>query len=214
MVVVLAALFSFVGPLLYRTDQVHVNLGAVSQPPSLSHLLGTNAVGNDVLGQLMLGGQSSLEVGLAAALLASIFGTVWGAAAGYLGGWVDAVMMRVVDSMMAIPHLLMILVLTAIFGPSLPILIFVVAIVSWLATARLVRGESLSMRTRDFVQAARVAGAGPGWIISRHLIPNAIGDHRGADDLRGGQRHPAARRALVPRPGPAASRRELGRDAE
>ncbi|HXW45691.1 MAG TPA: ABC transporter permease [Streptosporangiaceae bacterium] len=174
--IVLGAIaFSFLGPLFYHTDQVHVNLNAISQPPSARHLLGTNAVGNDVLGQLMLGGQSSIEIGLAAALLASILGTVWGAVAGYAGGWLDAVMMRVVDSMIAIPHLLMILLLTSIFGPSTPVLILVIAIVSWLATARLVRGDALSLVTRDFVHAARAAGAAPGWVVRRHIIPNVIG---------------------------------------
>jgi peptide/nickel transport system permease protein len=174
-IVVGAVLFSFVGPVVYHTDQVHVNLAAVSQPPSLHHLLGTNAVGNDVLGQMMLGGQSSLEIGLAAALLASIVGTVWGAVAGYIGGLVDAVMMRMVDSMLAIPHLLMILLLTSIFGPSTLVLILVMALVSWLATARIVRGDSLSLRAREFVQASRAAGARPGWVVLRHIIPNVIG---------------------------------------
>lgn len=173
-IVVAAIVFSFLGPILYRTDQLHVNLNAVSQPPSVHHLLGTNAVGNDVLGQMMLGGQSSIEIGLAAALLASVLGTVWGAVAGYVGGWLDAVMMRVVDSMIAIPHLLMILLLTSIFGPSTPVLILVIGLVSWLATARLVRGDALSLRTRDFVHSARVAGAPPLWIVQRHLIPNVV----------------------------------------
>jgi peptide/nickel transport system permease protein len=174
-IVIGAVLFSFVGPLVYRTDQVHVNLAAISQPPSLHHLLGTNAVGNDVLGQLMLGGQSSLEVGLAAALLASIIGTAWGAVAGYIGGLVDGVMMRMVDSILAIPHLLMILLLTSIFGSSTVVLILVISIVSWLATARIVRGDSLSLRTRDFIHASRAAGAPPGWVVLRHIIPNVIG---------------------------------------
>jgi peptide/nickel transport system permease protein len=174
--IVLGAIaFSFLGPVFYHTDQVHVNLNAISQSPSSHHLLGTNAVGNDVLGQLMLGGQSSLEIGLAAALLASVLGTVWGAVAGYAGGWLDAVMMRVVDSMLAIPHLLMILLLTSIFGPSTPVLILVIAIVSWLATARLVRGDALSLVTRDFVHAARAAGAPARWVVRRHIVPNVIG---------------------------------------
>jgi peptide/nickel transport system permease protein len=174
-IVVGAIAFSFLGPVFYHTDQVHVNLGAISQPPSAHHLLGTNPVGNDVLGQLMLGGQSSIEIGLAAALLASVLGTAWGAVAGYIGGWVDAVMMRIVDSMIAIPHILMILLLTSIFGPSTPVLILVIAIVSWLATARLVRSDALSLATRDFVHAARVAGASPSWTVRRHIIPNVIG---------------------------------------
>jgi peptide/nickel transport system permease protein len=174
-IVIAATVFSFLGPVVYRTDQVHVNLNAISEPPSLHHLLGTNAVGNDVLGQLMLGGQSSIEIGLAAALLASLLGTMWGAVAGYAGGWLDAVMMRAVDSMIAIPHLLLILLLTAIFGPSTPVLIVVIGLVSWLATARLVRGDTLSLRTRDFVHSARSAGAPPLWIVRRHVIPNVVG---------------------------------------
>jgi peptide/nickel transport system permease protein len=174
-IVIAAIMFSFLGPFLYRTDQAHVNLNAISQPPSLHHLLGTNAVGNDVLGQLMLGGQSSIEIGLAAALLASILGTAWGAIAGFAGGWLDAAMMRVVDSMIAIPHLLMILLLTTIFGPSTPILILVIGIVSWLTMARLVRGDALSLRTRDFVHSARAAGARQRWIVQRHIIPNVVG---------------------------------------
>jgi peptide/nickel transport system permease protein len=174
-IAVAATVFSFIGPVFYKTDQVHVDLNAVSEPPSLHHLLGTNAVGNDVLGQMMLGGQTSIEIGLAAALLASVLGTVWGAVAGYVGGWLDAAMMRVVDSAMAIPHLLMILLLTSIFGTSTPVLLLVIALVSWLATARIVRGDALSLRSREFVQAARAAGARPGRIVGRHIIPNVIG---------------------------------------
>jgi len=173
--VIFMVLFSFVGPLIYRTNQVTTNLTEVTLPPSGAHLLGTDADGYDVLGRLMLGGQSSLEVGLAAAFLASLLGTVWGAVAGYLGGWVDAVMMRVVDSLMAIPYLLLVLLLASVFGPSIPLFIFVIGMVSWLFTARLVRGDTLSVRTRDYVTAAKAAGARSWRIVARHIIPNVIG---------------------------------------
>jgi peptide/nickel transport system permease protein len=123
----------------------------------------------------MLGGQSSLEVGLAAALLASLVGTAWGAVAGYAGGWIDAIMMRAVDSLLAIPYLLFVLLLASIFTPSIPMLILVIAMVSWLFTARLVRGDTLSLRVRDYVVAAKSVGTRRWRIIVRHIVPNVMG---------------------------------------
>lgn len=175
LIILLMVLFSFAGPHVYVTDQLHTNLLQVTLPPSSGHPLGTDDVGFDVLGRLMLGGQTSLEVGLAAALLASVLGTAWGAVAGYLGGIVDALMMRVVDSFLAIPPLLIILMLASIFTPTVPVLIFVIALISWLGTARLVRSDTLSLRVRDYVHAARGVGARDGRIILRHIVPNVIG---------------------------------------
>ncbi len=175
LVIVLLTLFSFVGPHLYHTDQVHTSLTSVNLAPSVKHPLGTDNVGYDILGRLMEGGQSSLEVGFAAALLASIIGTLWGAIAGYLGGWIDALMMRVVDSAFAIPPLLLLLLLGTIFTPSVIELIIVLGLVSWLITARLVRGDSLSLRTREYVQAAKIVGARGPRVVARHVIPNALG---------------------------------------
>src|SRR6202167_5499148 len=157
--IVFMVLFSFVGPHLYVTNQIQTNLGQVTQRPSGAHPLGTDQLGYDVLGRLMVGGQSSLEVGLAAALLASVVGTAWGAISGYSGKWVDAVMMRIVDSFLAIPPLLLILMLASVVTPTVPVLILVIALISWLATARLVRRVSLSVRTADHVQAATAGGA-------------------------------------------------------
>ena len=174
-IIVFMILFCFVGPMIYHTDQVHTNLTQLNQAPSAKHPLGTDEVGYDVLGRLMLGGQSSIEVGITAALLSSIWGTAWGAVSGFMGGWVDAIMMRVVDSILAIPYLLLVIVLASIFGSSIPVLIIVIALVSWLATARLVRGESLSIRVRDYVQAARAFGAHKWHIIVRHVVRNTIG---------------------------------------
>jgi peptide/nickel transport system permease protein len=174
-VIVFMILFSFVGPLVYVTDQVHTNPLIVTQAPSAKHLLGTDDVGYDVLGRLMLAGQSSLEVAVASALLASLLGTAWGAIAGYFGGWVDAVMMRLVDSFLSIPPLLLILLLASVFTPTVPVLILVIALISWLTTARLVRGECLSLRVRDYVLAAVGSGAGNTRILVRHLVPNVMG---------------------------------------
>jgi peptide/nickel transport system permease protein len=175
LIIVFMTLFSFIGPFLYHTNQVRTNLGQVTLRPSSAHLLGTDNVGYDVLGRLMLGGQSSLEVGLAAALLASLVGTAWGAIAGYAGGWIDAIMMRVVDSLLAIPYLLLVLLLASVFTPSIPVLIFVIAMVSWLFTARLVRGDTLSLRVRDYIIAAKSVGTRRWRIVIRHIVPNVMG---------------------------------------
>lgn len=173
--VILIVGFSFIGPLVYHADVTQTNLSAANLPPGGSHPLGTQNVGFDVLGQLMLGGQSSLEVGLATAVLSTIIGTVWGAIAGFAGGVADAILMRMVDAMIAIPLLLLVLLMATIFAPSIPSLILVLSLVCWLATARLVRGEALTLRTREYVQAARGAGVRNGWIVLRHIVPNAAG---------------------------------------
>jgi peptide/nickel transport system permease protein len=174
-ILIFFVLFSFVGPHLYRTNQVNTNMAQLTEAPSWAHPLGTDDVGYDVLGRLMLAGQSSLEVGVAAALLASFIGSIWGGVAGYLGGWVDAVMMRIVDSFLAIPPLLLVLMLASMVTPTNLVLIVVIALISWMGTARLVRGESLSIRVREYVQAAKVSGARNGRIIIRHIMPNVVG---------------------------------------
>jgi peptide/nickel transport system permease protein len=173
--VILVLLFCFVGPLVYRTDQVNTDITQVTQAPSAAHPLGTDNVGYDVLGRLMVGGQTSLEIGLIAALLATTFGVLWGAIAGFVGGWLDQLMMRIVDSLLAIPTLFLLLVLAAMFVPSVPMLIFIVALVAWLVPARLIRGETLSLRSREFVDAVRVMGGSDLRIVLRHIIPNTIG---------------------------------------
>jgi peptide/nickel transport system permease protein len=172
--IVFIVLFCYVGPLLYHTNQIQSNLADLNRPPSGAHLLGTDEVGHDELGSLMVGGKASLEVGLAAALLAGVFGTAWGAISGYAGGWLDAVMMRIVDSMLSIPYLLLALVLASIFAPTVPVMIVIVAAISWLSTARLVRGQALSLRTREYVEAARGAGGRSWELVLRHIVPNAI----------------------------------------
>jgi peptide/nickel transport system permease protein len=173
--IVLFLLFCFVGPLIYHTEQVATNLSGANQPPGAGHPLGTDDVGYDELGRLMEGGRSSLEIGVAAAVIATVFGTLWGAIAGYVGGFVDAVMMRVVDTLLAIPTLFLLLILAAIFTPTVSLLILVVSFGAWLSPARLVRGETLSLRTREYVQAVRMMGGGSRRVVLRHIMPNAIG---------------------------------------
>jgi peptide/nickel transport system permease protein len=173
--VVAIVAFCFLGPLVYHSDQTTSDLANQTLPPGSGHPLGTDAYGFDVLGRLMLGGQSSLEVGLASALLATLFGSLWGAVAGYAGGVVDATMMRIVDVLLAIPTLVLLLVIAAIFKPSLLMLILIISALSWLAPARLVRAETLSLRQREYVDAIRQAGGTRRRIVLRHIIPNAIG---------------------------------------
>jgi peptide/nickel transport system permease protein len=174
-IIVFVVLFCFVGPLIYRTNQTQANQLLITDPPSRQHPLGTDGNGFDELGQLMLGGQSALEIGLASAFLASIFGALYGAVAGYLGGFSDAVLMRVVDTMLAIPGLLLLLLLAVIFSSSIPVLIIILALFAWLGPARLVRGETLTLRTREYVQAAKLMGASSIRIVLRHIVPNALG---------------------------------------
>lgn len=174
MVAAIAA-FSFLGPLVYHTNQVTVQLNLATLPPGAGHPLGTDASGYDILGRLMLGGRSSLELGLGVSAATAIVGTLYGAIAGYFGGIVDAVMMRVVDTFLAIPSLVFLLIMVNLFTPNVWTIIALLTMLSWLATSRLVRGEVLTLRTREYVQAARMMGGSSKRIVFRHLVPNAVG---------------------------------------
>ncbi|KAB1915759.1 ABC transporter permease [Micromonospora sp. AMSO31t] len=173
---VLLAGICFLGPLFYHTDQVHTDLTAVHLGPGeQGHPLGTDGVGYDQLGRLMLGGQTSIIVGLAAGILATALGTIWGAVAGFAGGWVDSAMMRVVDAMMSIPSLFLFMLLAAIVTPSVSMLIVIIGAFAWLGPARLVRGDALTLRSREYVQAMRGMGGTGGRAVRRHIVPNAVG---------------------------------------
>lgn len=174
-IVVAMVLFCFVGPLFYRTNQVTTNIMASNDAPSGGHLLGTDNNGYDILGRLMQGGQISIEIGLSVAVIATFFGVVWGAIAGYFGRFVDALMMRVVDILLAVPVVFLFIFVATVTTPTTWMLILVLAGLSWLAPARLVRGETLSLRTREYVSAVKVMGGKSRRIVFRHIIPNAIG---------------------------------------
>ena len=174
-ILVFFVLFCFVGPLIYHTDQLSTILTAANQAPSSAHLLGTDGNGFDELGRIMLGGQAALEIGFFAAFVAIFVGALWGAVSGLFGGIIDSVMMRVVDVFLAIPFLFVVLILAVRFGATVLSLSLVIGGFSWLVPARLVRGEVLTLRVRDFVAAARAAGSTQGRLISRHLLPNALG---------------------------------------
>lgn len=173
--VVAIAAFCYLGPLFDPTGQLHVNLVAANLAPGGAHPLGTDQNGHDILGRLMLGGRDSLAIGVAVALLSTSLGALWGALAGLSGGVLDAVMMRVTDTLLALPAIFILIYLASVLTPTVPLLVGVISLLSWLGPARLVRGETLSLRTREFVTAARALGAGRTRIIVRHLLPNTIG---------------------------------------
>lgn len=172
-IIVGACLFCFVGPLVYHTDQVGSNLAAANLPPGPGHPLGADQSGYDILGRLMAGGQSSLEIGAAVAVIATTVGVIWGAIAGFFGGFVDSLMMRIVDVILAVPALFLLLILATSVTPSTLELIIVLSFLAWQVPSRLVRGESLSLRTREYVQAVQVMGGGSARSVIRHIIPNA-----------------------------------------
>ncbi len=168
-------LFCFVGPHLYVTNQVDTDLDLYLCPPSAQHLLGCNELGYDELGRLMVGGQTSLEVGLAAAFVSVFVGTLYGAISGFAGGFIDSLMMRIVDAGLSLPSLMVIMILSVIFHPTPTVIIFIIAAFYWFGVARLVRGETLALRNREYVQAVKVIGGRPLRSVLRHIVPNAIG---------------------------------------
>jgi oligopeptide transport system permease protein len=157
----------------YGFEQQNLLLGATS--PSMQHWLGTDVFGRDMLTRIMWGGRVSLTVGFIATAVALAIGVVWGAVAGYLGGRVDMVMMRLVDILYALPFMIFIILLMVVFGRSMLLLFFAIGAVEWLTMARIVRGQVMSLRKQEFVEAAHSLGL-PQWtIIRRHIIPNTLG---------------------------------------
>ena len=167
--------FCFLGPLFYHGNILQTNLINAHNPPGAGNPLGTDVNGFDVLGQLMKGGQDALEIGFFAAFVAITIGALVGAVAGLAGGIIDSALMRIVDIFLSIPFLFIVLILAVRFGASVLSLSLVIGGFSWQVPSRLVRGEVLTIRERDFVAAARTAGAGRWRLIGRHLLPNALG---------------------------------------
>jgi len=174
-ILVFFAVFCFIGPFFYHTNLLTVSLINAHDPPGAGHPLGADVNGFDVLGELMKGGQAALEVGFFAAFVAITIGALVGAVAGLAGGIIDTVLMRIVDIFLSIPFLFVVLILAAKYGASVLSLSLVIGGFSWQVPARLVRGEVLTIRERDFVLAARTAGSGSWRLIRKHLLPNSIG---------------------------------------
>jgi oligopeptide transport system permease protein len=170
-------LFAFVGPYLIPWSYSQPDWAALRKPPTLEnwHLFGTDHNGRDLLARTMHGTQMSLLVALVATVVSVTIGVVYGAIAGYFGGRVDAVMMRIVDVLYALPYILFVIILVVIFGRN-PILLFVgIGAIEWLTMARIVRGQTLSLKEKEFVEAARAGGAKSWTIIMRHIVPNLTG---------------------------------------
>lgn len=151
-----------------------VDLRYILVAPSARHPLGTDSIGRDTFTRLLYGGQVSLSIALSTVVVYMILGTFVGAIAGYFGGWIDNTLMRLVDIVQSFPFLLLALTIAAIRGPGVENLVLAIVLLSWPVPARLVRGEFLTLKERDFVEAAKATGAKPGRIMFRHMLPNAL----------------------------------------
>ena len=174
--VVLLYLVAFLAPFLAPYDPIAqgdlTTTGYLS--PNASHWLGTDQFGRDILSRIIFGARISLAIGFIAVAIAIVLGSFLGAVAGYIGGKIDAVIMRFTDMVMAFPRLVLLILIIALFDPSLTLIILVLGLTQWPGTARLVRGEVLSLREQEYIQAARALGFGRWRIIMRHLIPNVM----------------------------------------
>lgn len=174
---ILIALACVVGPWLLPHAFDSADWDAMSLGPTLknSHFWGTDDAGRDLLVRSLIGGRISLTVGLLATLASVSLGIVWGATAGFLGGKVDALMMRIVDMMYAIPYLLIAILLVTILGREFYLVVLTITVFSWMDMARVVRGQTLSLRSMEYVEAARAMGVSTRRIIFRHIVPNLLG---------------------------------------
>ena len=166
---------AWIGPHFWPHDPDAINVARVLQPPSEVHWMGTDQLGRDVLSRMMHGARISLFVGFAAVLISTVIGVAVGASAGYFGGKVDWLLMAFVDIMLCFPTFFLILACVALLEPSLFHIMVIIGLTGWMGIARLVRAEILSLKEREVILAARSLGASHARILSRHLIPNAMG---------------------------------------
>jgi len=173
MVIIIFLVAIFAGALSpYDPDKTDVSLKL--KPPSSRHYLGTDHLGRDVFSRMLHGSRISLTVGFIAVGISILIGILIGATAGYYGRWIDSVLMRFVDTMLCFPSFFLILTIVALLGPSILNIMIVIGVTSWEGTARFVRAEFLTLRERDYVQAAKALGVKDGSIIFRHILPNAL----------------------------------------
>ena len=171
LLVVISLLTPWIAPYSYSAQ--NLDLGATA--PSLQHWLGTDVFGRDMLTRIMYGGRVSLMVGFVATGVALVIGVLWGAIAGFYGGRIDALMMRIVDILYALPFMIFIVLLMVVFGRNILLLFLAIGAVEWLTMARIVRGQVMSLRNQEFVEAANSLGLSQWTIIRRHIIPNTLG---------------------------------------
>lgn len=171
----LISVVAIFAPVLSPYDPVQIHPDAFRAPPSAQHLLGTDVIGRDVLSRLIHASRVSLSIGVFASIIAVSIGTVLGAISGYYRGWVDAIIMRITDTVLAFPSIVLILVVVVLLGPSVQSVIIVLGGLGWPTSCRIVRASFLSLREQEFALAARVDGVSEMSIIFRHLLPNALG---------------------------------------
>ncbi|MFC1577202.1 ABC transporter permease [Candidatus Omnitrophota bacterium] len=169
------AVIAIFAPAIAPYDPTAIDLPAALKAPSGEHPFGTDSLGRDVLARIIYGARISLSIGFISVGLACLIGVTLGAIAGYYGGWIDTLISRFIDVMLCFPTYFLILAIIAILEPSIFNIMVVIGITGWMGIARLIRAEILSLKERDFVQASLVSAASDLWVITRHLIPNAIG---------------------------------------
>ena len=174
-VIVLLGAVAIFAPLIAPYSPYTVDTSRIGEAPSLAHPFGFDGIGRDVLSRTIYGTRVALLVGLLSTAIAVAIGVVIGALAGYFGGWIDSMLSRIIDALMAFPLLVLLVTLSAVFSPSLKTTIIVIGVTAWASYARLVRADVLSIRERDYIQAARAAGANNSRIIRRHIMPNGLG---------------------------------------
>ena len=177
-VAVLAVLIvlAVIGPSLAPYPYDQINKDDVWAPPlTHAHLLGADSLGRDLLARLLIGLRVSLAIGVVATAVALVIGVAWGATAGYLGGRVDELMMRLVDVLYSLPFLFFVILLMVTFGRSLVLMFVAIGAVEWLTMSRIVRGQTLALKQKEFIEAARAAGLSKTAIVARHIIPNLLG---------------------------------------
>ena len=176
-VLTLIALFVTLAPMLSQFTYFDTDWGMMSSAPDMAsgHYFGTDSSGRDLLVRVAIGGRISLMVGIAAALVAVILGTLYGSLSGYLGGKVDSVMMRLLEILNSFPFMFFVILLVTFFGQNILLIFVAIGMVSWLDMARIVRGQTLSLKRKEFIEAAQVGGVSTKNIVVRHIVPNVLG---------------------------------------
>jgi oligopeptide transport system permease protein len=167
---------ALIGPMLTPFAYDQINKNDVWAPPlTAGHLLGTDSLGRDLLARLLVGLRVSLAIGIVATAVSLVIGVIWGATAGYLGGRIDEIMMRLVDVLYSLPFIFFVILLMVTFGRNVILIFLAIGAVEWLTMSRIVRGQTLSLKSREFVEAARTIGLSDAAIITRQIVPNLLG---------------------------------------
>ncbi|POY42972.1 oligopeptide ABC transporter permease OppC [Avibacterium endocarditidis] len=176
-VLFLILLFVTFAPMLMPFSYDDTDWAMMSSPPDFEsmHYLGTDGLGRDLLVRLAIGGRISLLVGIAGAFIAVLVGTLYGATAGYVGGKTDAILMRILEILYSFPFMFFVILLVTFFGQNILLIFVAIGMVSWLDMARIVRGQTLSLKRKEFIEAAIVCGVSPSQIVWRHIVPNVLG---------------------------------------